>query len=437
MISRKTTFAYCVLLLFFCSCYREDIKFGNLPDANYTNIVYIDSVAPKLSTLVLDSFVTNSTTSFLLGKYKDPLLGTVSTKPFFQMTTPPATTSIASPAQYDSACFIIHLNKYYYGDTSRSQTIYVNELSQAIDFTYNNHLYNTSNISEKPAPLGSRVINIRPSVDDSLVVRLTDAKGTELFNKLKQQSNDVMTDDGFQNYFKGISLSVKINDTTSVYGLNGSAGSMVLRIYYHNTIPFPENKFVDFTSKANDYSFNQITIDRTGTSLYYTGTGLKEFPSEQTNNISFAQERAGVLLKMTFPSLKSIIATDKIVKLQKAELIIRPIGQTYDQLGLPAKLYLAKTDGTNSVSSVVLDSTLTESQIVSPVIDNVFGVNTYYRFNITYYINAMLNTAGSEDQGFFLFQSASALQMNRAVVGNSRQPVYKTKLLLTVITINR
>jgi hypothetical protein len=212
---------------------------------------------------------------------------------------------------------------------------------------------------------------------------------------------------------------------------------MVMRIYYHKTIPYLENKFIDFTSKANNYSFNQITVDRTGTVLYSTSAGLKEFRSEQTNNVSFVQNGSGVLLKLTFPSLKGIITTDNIVKLQRAELILRPIGQTYNDLRLPPSLYLAKTDGTNSVNAVVLDSTLTTQQIVSPVIDKLYGVNTYYRFNVTYYINAMLNTAGSEDQGFFLMESANNVQVNRAVIGNTKQPLYKTQLILTVITINK
>jgi hypothetical protein len=229
---------------------------------------------------------------------------------------------------------------------------------------------------------------------------------------------------------------VSSSDTTAVYGLNGSAGSMVMRIYYHNNFPYPENRVVDFFSKANSYSFNQIITDRTGTVLF-SASGLREFPSDQTNNVSFLQNNAGVLLKITFPSLKGIIGTDKIVKLQKAELILRPVGHSYDALKLPPSLYLAKTDGTNSVGSIVLDSTLTNQQIVSPVIDPIYDLNTYYRFNVTYYINSMLNTGGSQDQGFFLLEAANSLQLNRIVIGNGRQAVYKTQLLLTVITINK
>src|SRR5215471_8557807 len=118
VIGKRIAVLLIVLLsIFWFACSRTDIHFGTVPDNNYSNLVYIDTVEPKLSTLVLDSFVTNNGTSFLMGKYKDPYLGTVSTKPFFQMTIPSQTT-IAPSSVYDSACLIFHLNKYYYGDTS-------------------------------------------------------------------------------------------------------------------------------------------------------------------------------------------------------------------------------------------------------------------------------------------------------------------------------
>jgi hypothetical protein len=107
--------------LFWIACSRTDIHFGNVPDNNYSNLVYIDTVEPKLSTILLDSFVTNNGASFLLGKYKDPYLGLVSTKPFFQMTIPSETVNIAATSQYDSACLVVHLNKYYYGDSELLQ----------------------------------------------------------------------------------------------------------------------------------------------------------------------------------------------------------------------------------------------------------------------------------------------------------------------------
>ena len=173
-------------------------------------------------------------------------MGIISARPFFQMTIPSAATDVPATAQYDSMAFIIHPNKYYYGDTSRAQTINVNELDEFINYTYGNYLYNTSNFSVKPVLLGSRTLKIRPSVDDSIQVKLNDTKGMELFNKLQQQSDEIKSDDNFQNYLKGISLSVGDNDTSAVYGLGGTANDMVMRIFYHTTTPYFQSQWVHF-----------------------------------------------------------------------------------------------------------------------------------------------------------------------------------------------
>jgi hypothetical protein len=414
------------LSIFWLACSRTDIHFGTVPDNNISNLVYIDTVEPKLSTFVLDSFVTNNGASFLLGKYKDPYLGVVSTKPFFQMTIPSQTVDISPTSQYDSTCLIAHFNKYYYGDTSRVQTFNVDELSQAINYTSNNNLYNTSDFPVKPVSLGSKTLKIRPSVDDSVSIRLSDTKGMELFQKLQQQDQDVTSDDSFQNYFKGIRLSVNNADTTSVYGLN--AATISLRIFYHITNPLPSSTSIDFPIKANSFSFNQMLADRSGTSL--NPPSLKEYPSELTNNVSFTQYGAGVLLKITFPSIQGIISTDKIVKLQKAVLIIRPMGQTYDKLKLPGSLYLAQTDATNTIGAVVGNAT-------PPVEDDIYGLNTYYQIDVTSFINGLLTTSGVQDRGVFAIEGNGTRTINRAVIGNGKQVTFKTQLQLTVFTVNK
>ena len=434
---RVVLIVFLFLSIVFVSCYRNDIQFGTVPENNYTRLVYIDTVEPRLSTLVLDSFITNSPRGFLLGKYKDPYLGLTSAKPFFQMTIPDSTLTFPTTAVYDSAAVIVRLNSYYYGDTTKAITVTANELAQPIDYTYSNFIYNTSNIPIKPTPLGSTSlpIRIRPNVDDSFSIRI-DPKGQELFNKLVQRDIQVSSTDNFLNYFKGVSLSVSNNDTSVVYGLGSATGQIFIRIYYHLTTPSFSQQVVDFKSLGNDHSFNQIITDRTNTVLYSVLPGTKIFPSEQTNDIAFTQIGTGLQLKIIFPSLKGILQSNNIVKIIKAELIVKPIGNTYNGYSrLPDSLYLAQTDATNVVGNTVPDST-GNPQFARPVIDNIYGINTYYRFNITPSITTFLNTAGSEQTGFFLLENNSVTGINRAVIGNIHTN-YKTQLLLTTAIINK
>src|SRR5690349_16287703 len=427
----------CLLLLMigaflFQSCYRNDIEFGNLPDTNYTNVVSIDTVEAALSTVVLDSFATSGASSFLLGKYNDPYLGIISAKPFFQMTISANTPSIPSTASYDSLCLIIHPSKYYYGDTSRAQTIYVNELADFINYTYGNYVYNTSSFPVMPSPLGTKTVKARPTADTSIMIRLSDAKGTEFFSKLQQGADEILTDANFQNYFKGISLSVGNNDTTAVYGLRGSANDMIMRVFYHTTTPFFANESYDFTLKSGGYNFNQILSDRSGLPINPTTPGTEEFPSEKTNNVAFTQYGTGVMLKLTFPSLKGIATTDKIVRLQKAELVIRPIPSSFDfnKFKLPSSLSLIQTDATNSLLSTIASN-------IVPVTDEIYGTDTYYQADVTTFINTLLTTNGTEDDGLFFIGSTNPPNADRTVIGNGKQALYKTQLLLTAIIINK
>jgi hypothetical protein len=430
-----------ILLMLFVvivSCTRKEIGFGDVPGNDYTKIVNIDTVGVRLSTVMLDSFQTSGTTSMLLGKYKDPYLGVVYASPFFRLNNTAASADIPVTAIFDSLIFIVRTNHYYYGDTSRLQTIYVNELSQAISYSFNDRLYNTSNVAVKSPSLGSRTVRINPSLTDSIIIKLSQAKGLELFEKVRQRSTDVTNSNDFLNYFKGISLSVAVSDTTAVYGLKGN-NTMLMRMAYHHTTPVIESKYIDFPLEPDGYAFNRLVADRTGTSLPSSTTGIIEIPSTQTNNLAFSQYGMGLLLKMTFPSLRDIVRNDDIVRLLKAELVIRPTYGSFDRLRLPAKLYLAGTDGSNIMGAKVATLDGEEVQYSSPFIDAIYGEDSHYKFNITPYIDQLLNTPGSDDHGFFLLEeySTASMHVNRAVINDANRPSYRTQLLLSVLVVNK
>lgn len=430
----------CIAFLFY-SCTRNTIEFGTIPENGYTNLVYNDTISVRLSTVMQDSFATSGDTSFLIGWYHDPYPGTVSAKAFFQLTIPSSVPEIPASAKFDSLTFIIRPNDYYYGDTSKTQTIYINELANAISYSYNNKLYNTSNVAVKSPALGFKEIQIKPRGSDSIVIRLSDSKGAELYSKLQQLSTDITSATDFLNYFHGISVAISDDDTTALYGLSGSEGRMVMRVHYHTTIPYPEDHYIDFTSLANDLAFNQVLTNRSGTGLVPGTTGFTEIPAEKSNGLSFMQPGTGLYLKTIFPSLRTILGNTNIVKLLKAELIIRPTYLSFDnnKYLLPSQVYLTQTDESNIAGNAVLDSTGAAKLYANPVIDNVYGENNYYRFNITPYINQMLTTAGSEDAGFFMMHDSpvTAVNVDRLIVNAASQGGRSSQLLLSIMIINK
>ena len=423
------------------SCTRNNIEFGTIPENTYTTLVYTDTIGVQISTIIEDSFATSGDTAFLIGRYHDPYLGTVSTKSFFQMTVPSSIPEIPASAKFDSMTFIIRPNDYYYGDTSKAQTIYINELANAISHTYNSKLYNTSNVAIKSPALGSATVKIKPRGSDSIVIRLSDAKGSELYSRLQQQSSDVTSSNDFLNYFRGISIATADDDTSAVYGLSGVSGNMVMRVHYHTTIPYPEEHYIDFTSLSNDLAFNQVLSNRSGTGLVPGTTGITEIAAVNSKQLSFMQAGSGLFLKMIFPSLRSIIGNTNIVKLLKAELIVRPTEFSFDRNKyiLPSQLYLTQTDASNIAGNTVIDSTGSAVLYTDPVMDDIYGEDNFYRFNVTAYINQMLNTGGSEDVGFLLNHNSPVTKVNvdRLIVNTVSHGGKSSQLVLSLMIINK
>ncbi|MES1218673.1 MAG: DUF4270 family protein [Bacteroidota bacterium] len=422
------------------SCTRDQINFGTVPENDYSRVVYIDTVGVQMSTVLTDSFSTSNPKSFLFGKYTDPYLGLVSLKPFFQLSRPTTLPDIPDKAVYDSLTLIVRINHDYYGDTSKPETLYVNELSESIVLGYNSLMYNKDNVDVKPVPLGTKTILLRPATDDSIIIRLDDAKGMELFSKLQSKAPEMTGSENFLNYFKGMSLSTGNNDTSIVYGL---MDTVIMRVNYHTASPYVVGSHIDFVSQQSTTSFNQILADRTGTGIISSNSrGVTEIPAAQSKHFSYSQPATGLYLKLLFPTLKGVILSEDIVRLLKAELIIRPVYQSFDRykFNLPTTLHLVTTDGSNIPGGSVANAAGNAVQNVSPVIDNIYGLDNYYDFDVTTSINSMINTAGSEDDGFFVVQGLAGptLQLNRLVVGDATVPgAYTTQLKLSVLVINK
>jgi len=429
----KKFWALPLLCAIICSCTKNDIQFGNTVDDSYTRLLEVDTVGINMSTFVLDSFATNSLSDLLFGRYNDSAFGKISAKPFVQLSAP-ADPGLESGAVYDSLAFVLRLNHYFYGDTTLGQTININELAAPIDYTYSSSLFNTSNVAENPVPLGSKYVTVNPGHTDSISIRLNDAKGLELFNKLKQASTDVQTTDAFLKYFRGVSIGFSSTDVSAIYGVKKKADSIFMRLYYHVTTPYPEKKWKDFAYYSG-IDFNQIIADRSSSRLPYVFK--KEISSDVLNHQGFTQASAGVLLKMTFPSLRNVMQIGPTVKLLNATLIMNVAPGSYDKkLKLPSTLGLYSTDATNIIGGLIYNSSGT-SYTSEPVSDNIYSTNTYYSFDVTTYVNSLLNGSGTENNGFFLIENAPGTSgtINRAIFNDSKTTSNPSKLVLSLLTL--
>jgi hypothetical protein len=435
---RTAQLSYLVILFLLTGCYREGIQFEGDPPDSYTQVVQIDTITPQISTVMIDSFATGGATIFLLGNINDPHFGKISARPFLQIDRPATQVSIVDKAVYDSLVLIIRLDNYYYGDSTQTVNIDVHELDQDLELGYNDKLYNTSNFAVKSSALGSKQVRIFPNINDSIIIRLSDIKGQELFNKLREQADELASSENFLRYFKGIRISMADASTNVAYGVNGAAGSITMRLHYHTTIPLPEEKSIDFSSLSNSLSFKQILVNRNGTLPGPAVSGKHELHSSLTGNIGYTQPGTGVLMKIIFPGLRNILSSDKPLNLLHAELVIRPVNQSFSKFSLPPSLLLFHTDESNLMGNVLADSTGQSVLSATPVIDHLYGINNHYRFNITNYINELLHATGSAGDGFYVIESTpeQSVTLNRAVFGDIGHPENKVQLVLSIVTVN-
>ena len=446
-INKRVPFIFTYCLIFtglLSSCYKKDIQVGSDLAESHTRIITVDTVGVTLSSYVLDSFKTASNNFALIGNYHDAYLGKTNASTFFQPGLPTlsedATTLLPKSAVYDSIVIYMRGSGYYYGDTTQPFSISVYELAQQPSPDEDRQdVWNTSDVPVKPTALATVSKFFRPSIKDSLVFKLPDTMGKDFYTKIQTKANQFSSQSLFLEYFKG--LAIKPTNTTSgaVYGFNMADSSIKMRLHYHLTLPYKQDKVLEFIITRSAGQFNRVVTDRTGTPLQRHSTEEREFFANTTTPYSFTQSGTGVYLKAKFPTLRDVLKIGDVVRLMDARLILKPVKGTYNYYGnkLPSPLFLATTDASNIAGSQLLDTTGQSVQFRAPSIDDVYGINTNYTFNITSYINALINTPGSGENGLFILEDAasSAKQINRAIIGSRQNETYQTKLILNLLTI--
>jgi hypothetical protein len=422
------------------------VQVGSELAESHTRIITIDTVAVQLSSYVLDSFATNNNNFSLIGNYFDSYTGKTTASTVLQVGPPTLSEDVATlmpkSAIFDSLVLYMHPSGYYYGDTTKPFAISVNELAEQPDYTYLVYCFNNSKVSLLPkAPLATYSQVIRPTPRDSIRIKLPQTMGQDWYDKIRNKSTQFANSTNFLDYFKGFTIQPSNTNGAAVYGFNLADSSVRIRLHFHQTIPAKTDKFVDFFITRTNYQFNRIITDRTGTFLEPATKGQREFFASNANPFAITQAGTGVYLKAKFPSLRDILKVDDVVRLMDARLILKPVKGTYDYFtnSLPNRLFMRMTDASNIPGNSILDTTGTgNTQYQTPTIDFMYGANTAYSFNITSYINSLLNTSGTAENGLFILQDdpQSAKEINRGVIGSRQNTQYQIKLILNILTID-
>ena len=434
--------SYLISLTFFSlilsltiGCQKTAIQYGQqYIDNGITNIILVDSISPVVSTIYKDSVPTSQSGALQVGSYTDAFFGKTTANSYLQLTIP-TLTDLRDNAQYDSLVLLMKCNGAYYGDTTLPVSISVNQLTQEIKFTENQtSFYNINSWPANSSSLGTRTLQLRPLTGDSANIRLSDAKGLELYNMIKTKDPILKDNILFTDYLKGLKIS-----STSNNNIFGFKDSVIMRLYYHQTDITRDSKYFDFAFFNKPLQFNQITADRSGTPLAALNTQNNEIFSTSTGNVGYLQPATGLYLKISFPTIRKLLERSDFVKIIRADLVVKPVINSYNgYFPLPPVLNGAETDGANepgvSLTSVANGAASLETGNLA--IDDVYGTNTNYTYDVTGYLQQEINNAAINKDGIlFLPPSTTRFStLDRLVIGDFQN--VKSKIQLNVYYIS-
>ncbi len=419
-------------------CEKTPIQFGQAyVDNTFSNIVLVDTLSTQLTTVYTDSVPTSGSGVALVGNYDDDAFGKVTAKSFFEVV-PPVISDLATNAVFDSLQLILVPSKSYYGDTSFSTQLSVYQLQNQIVFPlYQTSFYNNTDFAVDPVPLGNINQQLYPNTTDSVFIRLSNAKGNELFDLYKSKDYSLQSTTNFLAYFKGLQLASTSGNMHAVYGFRDS---VIMRLYYHETDVFTTNKHLDFTYYNNDNTqFNQVKSDRTGIPLAAFNSTNKEIISTSTNNSIYLQYLTGFLPKIKFPTLRNLLLRPDYVKILKADLFIKPVKNTYNSVTpLPPQLLAVTTDQTNTFGTILTDNATGAYQTGNLVVDQLYNENTMYDYDVTSYLQQQIQISYANQNGLLLVPPSATWisTLNRAVFGDQKNAQGAVQLKLYYVSVN-
>ncbi len=390
-----------VVIVFSISCNKVDVSFGDTASINDPNLVYLDNYAVNIGTYKVDSIVAPGHKIFAIGHIYDSTMGIVNAGAYAQINMP-ATNSLLNLAQpnlppiYDSIELIIKPvggPSNFYGDTTRSMKINVYQLTQNMfPSTPGGFYYNTTAFNYAPNPIGTKTVNFYATADSNIHVRLSDALGQDFFTKFLNNDSRISTQDQFVNYFRGIYLTSDSSVTNSLVYFKPAYDSIFIKLNYHQNGLYPITGIINFPYD-NTNQFNNITgTFTTPCTAPFKNKINQLIPSTATCNQSFLNSNLGTSIEISFPTLLELKNLHPYVRVVQALLVIKPDPKSYQfPYNLPATLNLYTTDVTNVPIGGIINANGSGLQTGSLVVDNLYNLNTYYTYDITNFVNTIMN----------------------------------------------
>lgn len=430
-----------ISLLFFSviitSCTNEDFIIGRKFLGNDNNIrtIYIDTCTVKLSTVSVDSVKTSNRNSVFAGSFNDPDAGYIVCTSYIPFTLPGQPYLPEYDLVFDSLQLVMYLANEWIGDTTRSNSFTLHKLSEPVVAPESGAFYSNHSVPYDVEPLAEFSIRKEALPGDSVAVRLPDDIGMDLFEKLRDFDESVMgSQERFSNYFPGFALTAG-DDNNNVLAFSVSEdSSMLLRVYYHYSTWVKTQGFITIEPQSVT-SFYGVVTDRSATP-FKDLQAFGELPSSMSGNKALLQSLTASYIKIEIPYLNDLLQLGDFSTVVSGALIIYPVRGSFSEINpLPPRLTMYVSDE-NDVTQGYITSYSGESlQTGNLVIDELFGIETYYTYDITSFIQSQLGAFGIYKRNLKLTvpEEKQATSLNALVAGDMSYPGNRIKLKISYL----
>ena len=284
--------------LFLFSCNNDELLSLDFnPQDENIDLSYTELTLPYQQ-VQLDSISTTNVNRVLVGDYQNDDFGSVISTGYVSMGLGTNAASAESDDELDSLVLVLVRN-YFYGDTEASleQTIDVRQLSEPFNDTITYFASSSLPYETARPPLASFRFIASPLEADTIRVRMSEAVGNDLLNKLKNNDAELDSSALFQDYFRGLAL-VPSSQNEFMTGFS----RIQMQMYF--SAP------ADTTSKVFNFAaariFNGVETDRSGTAL--AGINESGTIAEPADDRIYLQSYTGLVPRIDFQPLEDFVA---------------------------------------------------------------------------------------------------------------------------------
>ena len=261
-------------------------------------------------------------------------------------------------------------------------------------------------------------------------VRLPDEWGEELLERLVAEDDVFDSQDDFKQEFPGLAF-VPESSGQCITGFLVNDSTLAITLYYQDITT--ERTESELTFAVNtDNAYTGIRYDRSGTVLDSLDSGVENaIHSYDLNRRAYLQGLTGLYNQIEFPYLNNFQSEGEVISIESAMLYLYPEEGSYGQINqLPDELRLYITDENNVLEDYVYGDDGVTVQTGDLVVDELYGKDTYYSFDITTFARNNFGAMGMHRQRLLLnlTDDDAATTFNQALFTNDPEKERQCRL---------